>query len=221
MGEVHWRAQQGQVLAHGYRAPRAPGAPLAVLLHGLSGDERSMWALAHALPSGWGILTPRAPYPAPEGGFSWLEGEPIGWQEVRHFAPAVGALERLLDALPLGAGRPWLLMGFSQGAALALSYRLLGARRPAAWIVAAGYLPRGPWQGLQGMQVFWGHGIHDERIPIARARVEAARLRDAGAQVELCQAPVGHKLGMDCLKGLRGWLPRLKLVPTGRVQARE
>jgi phospholipase/carboxylesterase len=168
-----------------------------------------MWALAHALPPQWGILTPRAPYRAAAGGYSWIAEPTAGRDSADLFLPALDPLERLLE---MHSVRDLVLMGFSQGAAFALSYRLLGKLAPRAWIVIAGYLPRGSWENLGGMHVFWGHGTRDERIPLSRARRDVATLRKGGAAVDLCEAPVGHKLGMECLRGLRRWLARIGLA---------
>ncbi len=44
---------------------------LMLLIHGLTGDENSMWVFARNLPANYWILAPRAPYAAEQGGYSW------------------------------------------------------------------------------------------------------------------------------------------------------
>ena len=73
-------------------------------------------------------------------------------------------------------------------------------------VALAGFLPAGDAAGLAGLSIFWGHGTSDERVPIARARQDADRLRAAEARVTLCESDVGHKLGAECLRGLRAWV---------------
>ena len=97
-------------------------------------------------------------------------------------------------------------MGFSQGAALAFAIATQSELKPVAMIVASGFIPKGDLTGLRDISVFWGHGSHDEWIPIERAKREAKRLADMGLSVSFCETDVGHKLGLECLEGLREWL---------------
>jgi len=181
-----------------------------VLLHGLTGDENVMWGLEPVIPPAARVLSPRAPFPFAGGGYSWVnpvDGPAPGMPAFRE--PAI-ALARLIDAAGgQEAPRPLVLMGFSQGSALALSAVAFGALHPAAVVVMAGLLPAGNLPALHALPVFWGHGRQDELIPVARARADVERLTSAGAAVTYCEADVGHKLGAECLKGVRTWLTGL------------
>ena len=196
-------------LTYRYR-PARPGVRLTVvLLHGLTGDERVMWVLERALPVGSRIVAPRAPFPAAEGGYGWLPFGTTGWPAREDFRDGVEALGSLLDDLEHAGGldRSRLVyLGFSQGAALAFAASVLPRTRPAGLVALAGFLPAGDAAGLAGLSIFWGHGTSDERVPIARARQDADRLRAAQARVILCESDVGHKLGAECLRGLRAWV---------------
>jgi predicted esterase len=69
----------------------------------------------------------------------------------------------------------------------------------------AGYLPRALRPLPRGTPVFWSHGAQDERIPIGTARHGADQLRSSGALVDFCETQGGHKVGVECLRALRGW----------------
>jgi predicted esterase len=73
----------------------------------------------------------------------------------------------------------------------------------------AGFVPDGfevrAGARLAGVPVYWGHGTKDDQVPVQRARRDVSRLRQAGLDVTYCEADVGHKLGADCLRGLKGW----------------
>jgi predicted esterase len=97
-------------------------------------------------------------------------------------------------------------MGFSQGAALAFASTALGMLHTAALISLAGYVPEGDIHLLRGSHVFWGHGLRDDLVPIERARDDVARLGRVGAEVHYCEADIGHKLGVECARGLDTWL---------------
>jgi phospholipase/carboxylesterase len=99
-----------------------------------------------------------------------------------------------------------VLMGFSQGAAMAFAGAALGLVRPAALVSLAGYLPMGDIHRLHGLKVFWGHGIQDDLVPIERARADVTELRSVGAEVHYCESDIGHKLGVECARGLNLWL---------------
>ena len=189
-----------------------------MLLHGLTGDEHVMWGLEPVIPPSARVLSPRAPYPFPGGGYSWVDpaGGPAPAMQV--FREPAQGLARMIEAAGgQGSSRPLVLMGFSQGSALALSAVAFGMIHPAAVVVMAGLLPPGELPPLHGLRVFWGHGRQDELIPVSRARGDVARLTAAGADVAYCEAEVGHKLGAECLKGVRTWLAGLGLdeLPVG------
>ncbi|HEY46002.1 MAG: hypothetical protein AMJ88_09925 [Anaerolineae bacterium SM23_ 63] len=186
-----------------------PEVPPVIMLHGKGGDEKVMWVLEGVLPKGGIVASPRGPYRLPEGGYQWKESTKGEWPSITDFARAGEALLRMVDDLErrFGLDRNRLVfMGFSQGAALAFTGAALGMLHPAALVSLAGYLPEGEINLLHGSQVFWGHGLRDDLVPIERARDDVARLRSVGAEVHYCEADIGHKLGVECARGLDIWL---------------
>jgi phospholipase/carboxylesterase len=105
------------------------------------------------------------------------------------------------------------LLGFSQGAALAGALTLIYPRRVRSLGLLSGFLPTAinanpADNSLNGLRVFIAHGTLDDRVPIRHARQAAATLQKAGAQVEFCEANVGHKLGLPCFKALESFFMR-------------
>ncbi len=196
-------------LAFRLRAPSEGYQTWIVMLHGLTGDQSSMWALEASVPHTAGIVTPRGPYPQPQDGFAWNESIQ-GWPPlVSEFVESVAKLDQLLDFLTEHVGfdrRSYVLMGFSNGAAMAFAASMSPLRvQPRGLVILSGHLPEGDLTPLASIPVFWGHGMHDNFIPVSVARADAARLQQVGCQVQLCEANVGHKLGVDCMEELRGW----------------
>jgi len=186
-----------------------PAVPPVIMLHGKGGDEKVMWVLEGVLPKGGIVASPRGPNLLPEGGYQWKESTNGEWPSIMDFARAGEALFRTVDDLERRFGldsNHLVFMGFSQGAALAFAGAALGMLHPAALVSLAGYLPEGDINLLQGLQVFWGHGLRDDLVPIARAREDVTRLRSVGADVHYCEADIGHKLGVECARGLDLWL---------------
>ncbi len=183
-------------------------SPSVLMLHGWSGDEKVMWVLESVLPSESNLASPRGIYPIATGGYQWSEAPAstkVGFKDFEQAVTALGiTLEMLSHAHNFGGG-PTLLMGFSQGAALAFAAHRAGVKAEGI-IALAGFVPFGDLRGLESTPVFWGHGRKDELVPIERARQDVRRLLDAGAEVQFCEADVGHKLGIECTRGLKQWI---------------
>ncbi|MDX1600612.1 MAG: hypothetical protein R3191_03755 [Anaerolineales bacterium] len=196
-------------LVYRVRPATDPSVPSLLLFHGLTGDEDVMWIVESALPGGGLVAAPRAPFEAPEGGYSWVEdpeGPSIGFDDL---GQSVGSVSRWIDSLEAAHGLDkdrMAYVGFSQGAALGFALARQPGLRPGAVVCLSGFLPDGPAQQLEGLPVFWGHGSRDDTLPIERAREDEGALRDVGAEVHFCEADVGHKVGVECMRGLRTWL---------------
>jgi predicted esterase len=199
-------------LSYRYKVGAEVSAPAVMMLHGKTGDENVMWVLEGVLPRGSHLVAPRGLFPVMEGGFHWINAPHDGWPEVSDFQASAEALFKTLEDLKgrfQFDRRRLVLMGFSQGAALAFAATALGILQPGALVALAGFLPKGKLNGLKDLPIFWGHGSQDEMIPIENARMDVEKLLGIGADVHYCEADVGHKLGAECARGLNTWLLRL------------
>jgi phospholipase/carboxylesterase len=181
-----------------------------VFLHGWTGDEHSMDVLDGALPAGWWRFSLRAPFGAPGGGFSWSDPTVDHGTTTAALRPGADALARWLSSTPELNGAPFVLMGFSQGAAVALACATRLVTPPAGLAILAGFAPGDlSLAPFAGMPIYWSHGLQDRLVPIDRARRDIEALRLAGAPVVFCEADVGHKVGVECVRGLKQWLEDL------------
>jgi phospholipase/carboxylesterase len=198
-----------------FRQRVPPGAgphPVVLMLHGWTGDENAMWIFASRLPSGALLLSPRALYDAPGGGYGWHSNKVNAWPWIDDFLPAVEALGNVLtiDNFPAADFSDLSLVGFSQGAALAYSYGLLYPYRVRRLAGLSGFMPDGAQalvrnRPLVDRCIFMAHGIQDELVPVERARSAVELLEMAGAQVTYCEDDVGHKLSRGCFRGLQSF----------------
>ena len=184
--------------------PARGGAPdsLVLLLHGYGADGADLIALAErwgkALPGAL-FLAPDAPDPceaAPWGRqwFSLEDRDPARLAAgVAGAAPLVGRLlARESAAHGLGPGRT-ALMGFSQGAMLALAAGLSAEPPPAAILGYSGALLAG--LGRARPPVLLVHGEADMVVPPAATRAAASALAAAGVPVETQLRPgLGHAI---------------------------
>ena len=197
------------------RQPAQSPAHLLLMLHGWTGDENSMWVFARNFPTDCLILAPRAPHPAPQGGYSWRppRADSFGRPSLDDFRESSEALIRLVDAYAaqsqVDASR-FDVMGFSQGAALSNVLTCLHPQRVHRAGILAGFMPSGmegiiSQKPLAGKSVFVSHGTQDNMVPIDRARASMSLLEQAGADITYCEAEVGHKVSADCLHGLENF----------------
>jgi len=153
-----------------------PDRPLLVLLHGYGADEKDLFALTSFLPADFVCAAIRAPLtpPWPAPGYSWYPIEDVvdvqlaGRDPARVTAAASTFLE-WLDAAADDAQTVGLL-GFSQGASVALQALRLRPDRFAFAVNLSGYaapgdLPRDAELAAARVPVFWGRGARDDVIP--------------------------------------------------------
>lgn len=174
-----------------------------VLLHGWGADADDLLDLAELLvPADVSVVALRAPEVHPAGmGRQWY---PLQWQEMvpepaweRVPAARTALLHRLEQ---LGASVPFehtALLGFSQGAAMALDVGT-GATHPlpmAAVIGCSGY-PHRDWEPKAGhTPVLLTHGREDPVVSVRHCDVLQERLQGAGIAVTRQDFSGGH--GID------------------------
>ncbi len=188
------------------RQTSEPATFLVIMLHGWSGDERAMWVFKNVLPPSSMAVSIRGLFPVKTGGYQWTNESRSIDLDTTKFNDASVFLRSVRDDLINELKDPIkvVLMGFSQGAALA--FASMGDLKPDGIVAIAGFLPEGSVKQFSSVPIYWGHGVRDDHVPISRAREDVARLRKAGAEVAFCEVDVGHKLGVECARGLEHWL---------------
>jgi phospholipase/carboxylesterase len=186
-----------------------------LLVHGLTGDENSMWVFARNLPADKWMVAPRAPYASgmEQGGYSWHPPAPEsedrpGLEELRASAEV---LLRLADDYSASVGveaRTFDALGFSQGAAMCSLLAFLYPQRIRKVGILAGFVPNGleelvSQRPLEGKPFFVAHGTKDPTVTVERARASIELLERAGAHVTYCEDDVGHKVSANCLRALK------------------
>lgn len=197
-------------LVHRVRVPQGSGPhPTLVMLHGLKGTEDVTWIFARAAGPEWLIVSPRAPIPA-EDGYSWNELDEEGKTDQVSFQTGLDALARFIEHLPEAYPvdpKHMVLLGFSQGAAIAYTY---GVAHPVSGIVAlAGFVPKTIAENLpplRGLPVLILHGTKDETVSIDIARKNRDQLTATGAAVAYQESEVGHKVSSAGIAELKRWM---------------
>jgi len=108
-----------------------------------------------------------------------------------------------------------VLMGFSQGCALALMAGLRHAERLGALVGLSGYLPLATHTAAErraensALPIFMGHGLHDEIVPVARATASRDALRALGHDVQWHDYPMAHSVCVEEIADIENWLLRV------------
>ena len=185
-------------------APLGDAAAALVLVHGRGGAAADMLGLAKA------VAPPRTLCLAPQAaGHTWYPyrfTEPVARNEP-HLSSALSVLGDLVDQLVEG-GLPAdriALLGFSQGACLALEFVRRRAQPLGAVIGLSGGLigeavasPPPGARPLRGTPVLLGCSERDPHIPLGRVRETEAVMRALGAEVTARVYPGGgHGINED------------------------
>jgi phospholipase/carboxylesterase len=185
---------------------------LLLLIHGLSGDENSMWIFARNFHDNVAVLAPRGIYVAREGGYTWRKVRPEmqGLPVMEELRPSADALIGFVDEWSKMEGvttKQIDVIGFSQGAALTYTLAILHPDRIRALAALSGFIPRGAEDLLAsgilaGKPIFVSHGRQDDMVPVELARRSVTLLERSGAKVKYCETDGGHKVSADCFSGL-------------------
>jgi phospholipase/carboxylesterase len=204
-------------------APRQPGlSRTLVLLHGYGADEHDLLPIGHELDPRLRVVSLQAPLSMGGTQRSWYslrqEGRGLSFDEAEAREAALLAAEAVAEIGEQhgpGGPKPFLL-GFSQGASIALAVALTRPALCAGVLSLSGVPARLEPQdlaapaALRGFPVFAAHGTHDPVLPIEMGRANRAELGRLGCEVFWREYPMGHMVLPEELADARSWLlPRL------------
>lgn len=202
---------QAQPLAQA-GVPLSAAKAAMVLVHGRGATAQSILTLADELDAdGVAYLAPQA------AGFTWYpyrflaplaDNEPWLTSGLARLGEVIAAIEKA----GIAADRA-VLLGFSQGACLALEFAARNPRRYGGVVGLSGGLigppgmPREVSGSLDGTPVFVGCSDRDPHIPVGSVEESAAYLARLGGAVDKRIYPgMGHTVNEDELAWVRGLL---------------
>jgi phospholipase/carboxylesterase len=212
------------MLEHLTAWPRAAGPephPCLLLLHGRGSNEQDLFGLVPELPKQPLVVSVRAPFPFPWGGYFWydLSGEQHVPDQAT-FDSSMGQLREFIAELPkrypVDPAHLYLL-GFSQGALMSGCLTLAQPSLMAATAMLSGYLPllsalATDEAGFAGKAIFMAHGQQDSVLPVTMGRQARLHLEGLKANVEYHEYAMDHQVIEPELADLRRWFEAQGLV---------
>ena len=203
--------------------------PAVIVLHGRGANEDDLLPIADVLPDDLEIFSVRAPEPLGPG-FTWYgldlsrgglhasQPDPEDYERSLNYLDEF--IQQASEAHTLDPDRIGLL-GFSQGAILALG-ALVTHDRDYNWIAALhGYLPErfsvADLAAAPATPIFIAGGEHDEVIPPTRAEDAAERLTAAGHDVTFRVYSLGHGIASSEVDDLVDWVANHHNVPADQT----
>jgi phospholipase/carboxylesterase len=195
--------------------PRVPGlSRTLVLLHGYGADERDLLPIAHELDPRLRAVSLQGPIALSGPMRAWFNLSQDAQGRISFDADeargavqaAIGAVEEIAKSSP----RP-LLLGFSQGAGIALGVALLRPELVCGVLSLSGVAraledrDHAPPDQLRSLRVFAAHGVQDPLLPISLGRGLRDELVRLGVLVAWHEYPMGHMVIPEELEDAKAW----------------
>lgn len=191
--------------------PKTPARGNVVLLHGMGATLEDMVSLVddmqfparHLLVDGSFAVQMGEHY----SGRSWYQRKGA---DIEGLDESVKKLRETLNALDVDAQKT-VVVGFSQGAAMALSVVLASEKTPAGLCMLSGYVPQPAVldtrrERIQNVYCLLVHGIHDEVVPFDDGLRALDGLAARGARARLVALPSSHWIPVEAVVELRRFL---------------
>jgi phospholipase/carboxylesterase len=199
------------------RAP-TPTPPLLVLLHGIGADENDLFPLAGRADPRFRTVSLRAPH-AYAIGWAWFEIDFLPGARVRpHVDQALRSLDALASWVAAAPARletdpaRTYLLGFSQGAMMALGLLQSHPELLAGAVALSGRAPEGlfpvtaPREAVARVPLFVAHGLHDDLLPVDNGRRTRAAFADRSVDLTYREYPIGHGVSDEEMDDVAAWL---------------
>ena len=201
--------------------------PTVLALHGWGASAHDLIGLAPVLNGGEAlVLSPQGPVGirTPQGpiGYGWYpldEDHHASPAEVTRASESVLAfLDAAQERYPVDP-RKIVLLGFSQGGALAFDLALRDCSRFAGLAALSSWMPEGltaeiqPDSNHQNLPVLVVHGTEDPMVPVDRARESRQQLTALGVALTYREYEMGHEICAEALRDIVTWLDEKVLHP--------
>ena len=188
--------------------------PVLILLHGRGTDENDLLGLASSFDPRLLVVSVRAPYRFPYGGYTWFDLDEQNGVNTDQLIGGCDAVIRCMDDIQQKYTvdlKRVFLFGFSMGAMMSLTVSLSNPHRFKGVVAHSGMLPKDNklnyrWNDLNEISFFIAHGTLDPIVPVELSRQTHQQLMNAKADVLYREYPIQHTISEESLSDAADWL---------------
>jgi phospholipase/carboxylesterase len=187
--------------------------PALFVMHGIGSNEQNMLSLVNGLEEQFYIFSIRGNLSQPPG-FAYFTIQGYGKPHREVFDEGVSKLTSFIDyaceQYPLDTSHLYLL-GFSQGAILAMTLGLTLGSKIKGIVALSGYIPafvkeEYSIKSVDEVSLFISHGEMDQVLPYEWGVANYEYFRQLGANVTFNTYPEGHSVSLKNLQDFTNWL---------------
>lgn len=191
-----------------------------ILLHGYGSDMNDLFALKGFFPE-HNIISVQAPYDLDFGGKAWFnihfDSSGVKDYALDEYEESLNTLESFIEKLIQKhniARDQAYIMGFSQGAAMAMAYALENHDKVKHVISTSGVitdrlLDFNVYKQVHDfdLKVYQSHGVNDPVVSFEIASKGLQHLQElSGVDVSFYEYPMGHTISQENLQSLMDWV---------------
>ena len=192
--------------------------PLFVLIHGYGSNEEDLFSFAQDLPENAHIVSVRARYDIPYGGFAWYDINFVNNEKWMDEDQAIESRNKLVDFIDTITQQENLdeenvtLMGFSQGAILSYAIALNNPEKIKNVAILSGYPEHkiirefNQTKDFSNLNFFVSHGTEDVVLPIELGKMGEEFLRSLNIKFDYHEYRSGHGIVPQNYHDLMAWI---------------
>lgn len=191
--------------------------PSIILLHGYGSDENDLFSFAEYLPKKYTIISLRAPFETPMGGYCWFSinfnNSNEKWSDHKQAYQSILNLESQIDFFiqkyNLEPDQVDLL-GFSQGAVLSWALLLDFSIKINRAVCLSGYIDKSLLKediySYRDIIAYSSHGTNDPVIPFDWAKTSIESLKENNPNVVFNSFEDAHNVSQENFQSILNWL---------------
>ena len=191
--------------------------PSIILLHGYGSDENDLFSFAEYLPKKYTIISLRAPFETPMGGYCWFSinfnnsnekwsDHKQGYQYILNLESQIDFFIQKYNLEPDQID----LLGFSQGAVLSWTLLLDSSIKINRAVCLSGYIDKSLLKediySYRDIIAYSSHGTNDPVIPFDWAKTSIESLKENNPNVVFNSFQDAHNVSQENFQSILNWL---------------
>ena len=196
----------------------AENDPAIFFLHGYGSNMQDLDGLSHQFDESWTCISLQASIPVQFNGWAWADLDynnlgilPKPEQMRNHRKAVIESIDICISKLNINPAKIHLL-GFSQGAALAMYCGLIFPKRFSSIVSVCGFLPLDQIKEkieanlVRHLNVLMVNGRQDSIVPLSLAKSTKDGIKLLGMKPDYKEYDMEHSISYDCLRDILIWL---------------